>query len=55
MSKSLGNVVDPLAVAESYGVDAFRYFLMAEMVRARTVIFPKKHLSAVITPTSPTI
>ncbi|MDI6797382.1 MAG: methionine--tRNA ligase [Desulfatibacillaceae bacterium] len=32
MSKSLGNVVDPLALAERYGVDAFRYFLMREMV-----------------------
>jgi len=32
MSKSLGNVVDPLALVEKYGVDAFRYFLMREMV-----------------------
>ena len=31
MSKSLGNVVDPMGMAETYGVDAFRYFLMAEM------------------------
>ncbi|MFA6568214.1 MAG: methionine--tRNA ligase [Victivallales bacterium] len=31
MSKSLGNVVNPMAVAEKYGVDAFRYFLMSEM------------------------
>jgi methionyl-tRNA synthetase len=31
MSKSLGNVVDPMAMADAYGVDAFRYFLMAEM------------------------
>ena len=31
MSKSLGNVVDPMSFAENYGVDAFRYFLMAEM------------------------
>jgi methionyl-tRNA synthetase len=27
MSKSLGNVVDPFAVVEKYGVDAVRYFL----------------------------
>ncbi len=26
MSKSLGNVVDPMAMAERYGVDALRYF-----------------------------
>lgn len=31
MSKSLGNVVNPMDMAEQYGVDAFRYFLMAEM------------------------
>ncbi|MBT3194138.1 MAG: methionine--tRNA ligase [Verrucomicrobia bacterium] len=31
MSKSEGNVVDPMAFAEEYGVDPFRYFLMAEM------------------------
>jgi len=31
MSKSLGNVVNPMDMAEEYGVDAFRYFLMAEM------------------------
>ena len=31
MSKSLGNVVDPMAMIDRAGVDAFRYFLMAEM------------------------
>jgi methionyl-tRNA synthetase len=31
MSKSRGNVVKPLDLAEVYGVDAFRYFLMREM------------------------
>lgn len=31
MSKSLGNVIDPLALSERYGVDAFRYFLLREM------------------------
>jgi methionyl-tRNA synthetase len=31
MSKSRGNVVDPHAVAEGYGVDAFRYFLLREV------------------------
>jgi methionyl-tRNA synthetase len=29
MSKSLGNVIDPFAVAEVYGVDALRYYLAA--------------------------
>ncbi|MBF0204657.1 MAG: methionine--tRNA ligase, partial [Desulfamplus sp.] len=32
MSKSIGNVTDPVAVTAAYGVDAFRYFLMREMV-----------------------
>ncbi len=27
MSKSLGNVIDPLAIADEYGIDALRYFL----------------------------
>ena len=31
MSKTLGNVIDPLAVAEKYGVDALRYFLLREV------------------------
>ncbi len=32
MSKSIGNVTDPHKVTDKYGVDAFRYFLMREMV-----------------------
>ncbi len=32
MSKSLGNVVNPLDLIETYGVDALRYYLMREMV-----------------------
>ena len=31
MSKSKGNVVDPVMLAERYGVDALRYYLMREM------------------------
>jgi methionyl-tRNA synthetase len=31
MSKSIGNVVDPLNLTTEYGLDAFRYFLMREM------------------------
>ncbi len=32
MSKSLGNAVNPMDMIDRYGVDPFRYFLMAEMV-----------------------
>ena len=32
MSKSLGNVVEPLSLAEVYGLDAFRFFLLRDMV-----------------------
>lgn len=31
MSKSLGNVIEPLSASEKYGLDAFRYFLLRDM------------------------
>jgi methionyl-tRNA synthetase len=31
MSKSLGNVIDPNDVADAYGTDAFRYFVLREV------------------------
>ena len=31
MSKSVGNVVDPFAMIDAYGVDAVRYFFMREV------------------------
>lgn len=31
MSKSKGNVIDPVALADEFGVDAIRYFLMREV------------------------
>ena len=31
MSKSKGNVVDPITLSERYGVDAIRYFLLREV------------------------
>ncbi len=32
MSKSLGNIIDPIALKQQYGLDAFRFFLMRDMV-----------------------
>ena len=32
MSKSVGNVIDPLMLIDEFGVDSVRYYLMAEMV-----------------------
>ncbi len=32
MSKSLGNVIDPLKLIDEYGVDSVRYYLMRDMV-----------------------
>ena len=31
MSKSVGNVIDPFALVETYGLDRFRYFLLREV------------------------
>jgi methionyl-tRNA synthetase len=35
MSKSIGNVVKPLDLAEAFGVDPFRYYLMRDMTLGR--------------------
>ena len=32
MSKSVGNVVDPMALADAFGVDQLRYFLLSDVV-----------------------
>ena len=44
MSKSLGNVVKPLDLAQVYGVDAFRYFLMRDMTLGRDSDFTEENL-----------
>ena len=31
MSKSVGNVIDPFALADTYGVDPVRYFFLREV------------------------
>ncbi len=42
MSKSLGNVVNPMEMVEKYGVDAFRYFLLAEMSPGQDASFTEE-------------
>jgi methionyl-tRNA synthetase len=42
MSKSLGNVVNPMDMADKYGVDPFRYFLMAEMTLGQDASFTEE-------------
>ena len=42
MSKSLGNVVNPMEMIDQYGVDAFRYFLIAEMTLGQDASFTEE-------------
>ncbi len=44
MSKSKGNVVDPKAVADAYGVENFRYFLLREVPFGQDGDFSQKAL-----------
>ena len=42
MSKTTGNVVNPMDFADQYGVDPFRYFLMAEMALGQDASFTEE-------------
>ena len=42
MSKSLGNVVNPMDMIERCGVDAFRYYLIAEMTLGQDAAFTEE-------------
>jgi methionyl-tRNA synthetase len=42
MSKTAGNVVNPMHFADQYGVDPFRYFLMAEMTLGQDASFTEE-------------
>ena len=44
MSKSLGNVVEPHALAELYGIDQVRYFFLREMVYGLDACFSEEAL-----------
>lgn len=44
MSKTVGNVIDPLAVIEKYGADAFRFFLMSTLSEGKDSIYSEQRL-----------
>lgn len=43
MSKSKGNVIDPLALIDEFGADSIRYFLFAKSIWAATATSPAMH------------
>ncbi len=44
MSKSKGNIVEPAAVVEAYGLDAFRYFLLRDVPLGDDGVFSEESL-----------
>ncbi len=46
MSKSVGNVVDPVVLCEKYGVDAVRYFLLREVPFGNDGVYTHESLIA---------
>ena len=44
MSKSAGNVVDPFALADKYGAEALRYYLMSDIATGKDADFSEERL-----------
>jgi methionyl-tRNA synthetase len=44
MSKSVGNIVDPFALADKYGSDALRYYLMGHIATGQDADFSEERL-----------
>jgi len=44
MSKSVGNVVDPFVLADTYGPDALRYYLMSDIATGKDADFSEERL-----------
>ena len=44
MSKSVGNIVDPSALADKYGADALRYYLMSDIATGKDADFSEERL-----------
>ncbi len=45
MSKSVGNIIDPSVLADKYGVDALRYYLMSDVVTGQDADFSEERLT----------
>ncbi|NBT23078.1 methionine--tRNA ligase [bacterium] len=46
LSKSTGNIVDPRELAEKYGADSFRYYVLREMALGHDADFDEESLAA---------
>ncbi|MGE5214931.1 MAG: methionine--tRNA ligase [Nitrospirota bacterium] len=44
MSKSVGNIVDPFVLADKYGTDALRYYLMSDIATGQDADFSEERL-----------
>jgi methionyl-tRNA synthetase len=44
MSKSTGNIIDPFVLADKYGADALRYYLMSDIARGKDADFSEQRL-----------
>jgi methionyl-tRNA synthetase len=44
MSKSVGNIVDPFALADKYSIEALRYYLMSDIVTGQDADFSEERL-----------
>src|SRR5262249_22011449 len=44
MSKSVGNIVDPVALADKYSADALRYYLMSDIATGQDADFSEERL-----------
>ena len=45
MSKSVGNIVDPFVLADKYGSDALRYYLMSDIATGKDADFSEERLT----------
>jgi methionyl-tRNA synthetase len=45
MSKSVGNIIDPSVLADKYGVDALRYYLVSDIVTGQDADFSEERLT----------